>query len=65
MSMKSDRELPQPATVNAGDFPLGSPESRAAARAIVKAQEAEEPFIIFTFNMGEQPLVYSSIGSGE
>jgi hypothetical protein len=56
--MKSDKELPQPATVNAGDFPIGSPESRAAARAMVKAQETEEPFIICTFHIGEKPMVY-------
>src|SRR5262245_46502822 len=58
MGTKSDKELPQPATVRPGDFPLGSPESRAAARAMVKAQEAEEPFIILTFNIGAEPMVH-------
>ena len=58
MGMKSDKELPQPATVNAGDFPLGSPESRAAARAMAKAQEAEQPIIIFRFDLGDgKPII--------
>jgi len=55
--MKSDNELPQAATANAGDFPIGSAESRAAARAMVKAQDAEEPIITIILNIGEQPIV--------
>ena len=49
--MKSEKELPQPATVNAGGFPLGSPESRAAAAGNGKSSRAED-------HIGEEPMVF-------
>lgn len=43
-----------PATVKPGDFPLGSPQSRAAARAILNNQT---PDVVITIS--------SNVGDGE
>jgi hypothetical protein len=49
---KSEKSLPVPATIRVGDFPLGSPQSRAAARALLSqrtalSQDDEDALLLF------------------
>lgn len=45
------KQLPLPATLRPGSFPLGSPESRAAARTMLAAKEAEAPALHVVVNL--------------
>jgi hypothetical protein len=55
--MRAEKKLEDPATPKPGDFPLGSPESRAAARSVLEAEETELPVAVYVSILGDKKLV--------
>jgi hypothetical protein len=48
---KASNNIEIPATVKPGDFPLGSPQSRAAARAILNSNDPDRYVIRISTNV--------------
>lgn len=57
-AIKADKNLEKTATVKPGDYQLGSPESRAAARSVLEAEETELPVVVYKFDIGDgKPII--------